>query len=143
MQECQQSRCGQVTDLAEALTEEQKKTLDQNSGEFAFAAIGSFIYFRQGAPDHPPVVVGVNALSLGDHQNRLGTLDRETGDDAVTAAIASPEMWDGLGIGLETDIYAFGIVMWEVWTRQKAWFWMVSRAIIAGTWVAFFQESQR
>ena len=132
-----------VTDLAEALTEEQKKTLDQNSGEFAFAATGSFIYFRQGAPDHPPVVVGVNALSLGDHQNRLGTLDRETGDDAVTAAIASPEMWDGLGIGLETDIYAFGIVMWEVWMRQKAWFWMVSRATIAGTWVAFFQECQR
>ena len=33
-------------------------------------------------------------------------------DMAVTAEIASPEMWAGEGIGLETDIYAFGVVMW-------------------------------
>lgn len=32
------------------------------------------------------------------------------------------------GIGLETDIYAFGIVMWEVWTRCAAWHWMGANA---------------
>lgn len=32
------------------------------------------------------------------------------------------------GIGLETDIYAFGIVMWEVWTRCFAWHWMGANA---------------
>jgi hypothetical protein len=35
-------------------------------------------------------------------------------DNAVTAGIASPEMWEQAGIGLETDIYAFGIVMYRL-----------------------------
>jgi hypothetical protein len=33
-------------------------------------------------------------------------------------------LWDGHGIGLETDVYAFGIVMWEVFTRRDAWHWV-------------------
>ena len=47
-------------------------------------------------------------------------------DNGVTAAVASPELLDGAGIGLETDIYSFGIVMWEVFTRRKAWHWIKS-----------------
>lgn len=43
---------------------------------------------------------------------------------AVTATIASPEMFEGFGIGLETDVYGFGVVMWEVFTRQEAWHWV-------------------
>ena len=35
---------------------------------------------------------------------------------------------DFAGIGLPTDIYAFGIVMWEVWTRCFAWHWMGANA---------------
>jgi serine/threonine protein kinase len=44
----------------------------------------------------------------------------------VTAAVASPELLDGAGIGLETDVYALGMVMWEVFTRRKAWHWIQS-----------------
>ena len=47
-----------------------------------------------------------------------------TCDNGLTAAVASPELIDGVGIGLETDIYAFGIVMWEVFTRREAWHWI-------------------
>lgn len=108
----------------ENLTDEQTQTLDKTSGEFAFASLGSFIYVKPGEVDEPPVVLAVNALGVGDHKHRLGTVDRDPDDNSVTATIASPEMWDGAGIGLETDIYAFGIVMWEVWTRCEAWHWM-------------------
>ena len=32
-------------------------------------------------------------------------------DNSVTATIASPEMFEGKGIGLEADVFAFGMVM--------------------------------
>ena len=97
-----------------------------------------------GIDDHmkKPEVVGVNALSMGPATTYSGgaisrnvekkqdpTLERTSSlrpddgrDDAccdvnVSAPIASPELWDGKNIGLESDIYAFGIVMWEVFTR--------------------------
>ena len=39
-------------------------------------------------------------------------------DTSVTPNTASPELLNGEGIGLPSDIYSFGIVMWEVFTRQ-------------------------
>ncbi len=48
-------------------------------------------------------------------------------DNGLTASIASPELFDGLSIGLETDIYAFGVVMWEVFTRRQAWEWFTGK----------------
>ena len=46
------------------------------------------------------------------HKCNRDRADSPMCDMAVTAEIASPEMWAGEGIGLETDIYAFGVVMW-------------------------------
>ena len=34
--------------------------------------------------------------------------------------------------GLKTDIYAFGIVAWEVMTRQTAWYWMTNTLGVMG-----------
>ena len=45
-------------------------------------------------------------------------------DNSVTAGVASPELHDGYGIGLETDIFSLGVVMWEVFTRREAWHWV-------------------
>ena len=50
-------------------------------------------------------------------------IERGESDNTVTAEGASPEMLDATNIGLPTDIYSFGILMWEVMTRQKAWHW--------------------
>ena len=103
-----------------------------------------------------PEVVGVNALSMGpstpysggaisrnvekkqDDQTLVKTSSRHRCDDAepgccdvnVSAPIASPELWDGKNIGLESDIYAFGIVMWEVFCRREAWHWRPKDDII-------------
>ena len=114
------------------------------SGEISLASYGGFIYLKAesneagGIDDHmkKPEVVGVNALSMGPATKYLGgaisrnvekkqdptivkTSSRLEGccDLNVSAPIASPELWDGKNIGLESDIYAFGIVMWEVFTR--------------------------
>ena len=133
---------GENQDL-EQISEAQRAAFEpfEGSGEYHLVALGSFIYlaaddmtprlgearrFSVGSSDLIAgfQVVGVNALKVGAGEQSVGTVDRDSGDDAVTATIASPEMWDGQGIGLETDVYAFGIVMWEVWTRQEAWHWM-------------------
>lgn len=58
------------------LSDEQKKLINQYSGEFAFASLGSFIYFKAGDVDEPPIVLGVNALGVGD-DHRSGTIDRD------------------------------------------------------------------
>lgn len=87
----------------------------------------------------------MQACGLSHRAPRVGALQA---DNALTATIASPEMWDGVGtndvasagptkhvceldslcgfagIGLETDVYAYGILMWEVWTRCFAWHWL-------------------
>jgi hypothetical protein len=60
----------------EKLSDEQKKLINQYSGEFAFASLGSFIYFKAGDVDEPPIVLGVNALGVG-HDLRSGTIDRD------------------------------------------------------------------
>jgi serine/threonine protein kinase len=56
-------------------------------------------------------------------------------DHHISAATASPELHDGPGVGLPTDIYAFGMVMWAVLTRVQLWHWLSgqgSRHRIAG-----------
>ena len=113
------------------------------SGEISLASYGGFIYLNAESneagviDDHmkKPEVVGVNALSMGPATKYSGgaiSRNVEKGDTTivktssrlegccdlnVSAPIASPELWDGKNIGLESDIYAFGIVMWEVFTR--------------------------
>jgi len=52
------------------------------------------------------------------------TVDRAEADVDLSAPFASPELFDGVGIGLPADIYAFGVVMWEVMTRRTAWHWI-------------------
>jgi hypothetical protein len=57
-------------------------------------------------------VVGANAIGIGGQLScRQGTVDRGPEDMSVTSTIASPEMLEGVGIGLETDIYGFGMVI--------------------------------
>ena len=100
--------------------------LDQDSGSLlSFLCLGGFVYLK--VPDGEDIadgkVVAIRAVGAGlGITCRTGTIDRM--DNFMTAAIASPEMWRGTGIGLESDIYAFGIVMWEVMTRLKAWHWI-------------------
>lgn len=126
----------------DALTGEQLTTLEMYSGEISLASYGGFIYF-----DETEEVVGINAISLGDSPAfREGVVDRAAVDVRFTANIASPELWAGENIGVETDIYAFGIVMWEVMTRRTAWDWVVRTddllgdpAGIINTWVGITQ----
>lgn len=62
----------------EQLTDEHKKVIDESCGEFAFASLGSFIYFKDVGGDGPPNVVTVNALGVGEEgKHRVGTIDRE------------------------------------------------------------------
>ena len=100
---------------------------------------------EEGHPIYTYKVLQANAISLEQGKTcRTGTVNRPTCgmdtcnpdvihfcsdgvttcDNGLTAAVASPELIDGVGIGLETDIYAFGIVMWEVFTRREAWHWI-------------------
>eukprot|EP01045_Picozoa_sp_COSAG04_P000845 COSAG04_NODE_24_length_37684_cov_50.391060_11_plen_2361_part_00 len=138
----------QAVDL-EMLTQEQSSQLETDSGEISFVSLGGFVYMRDvefkedGQTVFDAEVIATNAIALGLGVScRHGTIDRHTCgrdncdpdtlhycddgqvcDNGVTAAVASPELLDGQAIGLETDIYAFGIVMWEVITRRRAWHW--------------------
>lgn len=134
----------QGTNLEELSTEQSSK-LKTDSGELSFVSLGGYVYLRQIPEDGSYRVVRANAIALEMGKTcRSGTVDRavcgkETCDpeishtcadgmtpcdNGVTASVASPELLDGAGIGLETDIYALGIVMWEVFTRRKAWHWL-------------------
>jgi len=98
----------------------QLDTFKQRSGEISLASYGGFIYFKADEYDAAGevvsgTVVGVNAISLISHETGRpafadGTINRH--DDQVSAPVASPELWEGVDIGLESDIYSFGIVMW-------------------------------
>ena len=93
---------------------------------------GGFIYLKAECDGNGEVipdkmkVVGINAISIAPDPPIYvgGSIERHREDDSVTAKITSPEMWNGDNIGLETDMYAFGIVMWEVFTRREAWHWL-------------------
>ncbi len=45
----------------------------------------------------------------------------------LTPEIASPELFSGTGVGMKTDIFAFGCVMWSILTRLEAWHWIKVR----------------
>ena len=112
----------------DAFTDAQKAALDEaemtESDDVSFVSLGGFVYL-----DSNDLAVGVRAIQIHSVASRFGTIDLEEGDDRVTAPVASPELLEGLGIGLETDIYSFGIIMWEVFTRREAWHWMDSNAL--------------
>ena len=116
----------------EDLSSEHSKQLETDSGEISFVSLGGFLYFQDveesDDAEHTIVsgeVIRANAIGLGlGLKCRVGTIDRPDHDNNVTATIASPEIFEGRGIGLETDVFAFGVVMWEVFTRQEAWHWI-------------------
>ena len=109
----------------------QLKSFDMYSGEVSLASYGGFIYLNMSERELAAKVrvVGVNALSLGPRLPYPGGMDVRS-DLNVSAQIASPELLaspsnrTGNTIGLETDIYAFGIVLWEVFSRREAWHWV-------------------
>lgn len=97
---------------------EQLEQFQIYSGEISLASFGGFIYLGDCVKnDHGDIishrVVGVNALSMGPAPYYSGGATDRC-DAKVTATIASPEIWAGSNIGLEADMYAFGVVMWEV-----------------------------
>jgi serine/threonine protein kinase len=115
----------QAVDLEE-LSAEQNKQLEKDSGEMLFVSLGGFLYFDsvEVGDDRDTIrygsVIKANAIGAGlGLKCRIGTIDRPEDDDNLTATIASPEMFEGKGIGLETDVFAFGVVMWEVFTRRE------------------------
>ena len=59
----------------ETMTVEQKNLINEKSGEFSFAHLGSFIFMKETGVGEPPKVVGVNALGIGQ-EHGLGTIDR-------------------------------------------------------------------
>jgi hypothetical protein len=66
--------------------------------------------------------VGANAIAVGGTTDLVcgaGTIDRVGGDMSVTSTIASPEMFEGVGIGLETDIYGACQESHDIQTRCK------------------------
>jgi len=96
-------------------------TLQQQSGEISLASYGGKIYFTYDGETGEPVVVGINAFTLIDKETARpsfvgGTVERH--DDRVSAHVASPELWDGLEIGLETDVYLLRSIL-PVWVRSK------------------------
>jgi serine/threonine protein kinase len=109
-------------------TDAQKAALDEaemaESDDVSFVSLGGFVYL-----DCNDLAVGVRAIQIHSVASRFGTIDLEEDDNRVTTPVASPELLEGLGIGLETDIYSFGCVMWEVFTRREAWHWMDSNAL--------------
>eukprot|EP01048_Picozoa_sp_COSAG05_P011726 COSAG05_NODE_1124_length_5792_cov_13.204286_2_plen_1379_part_00 len=109
--------------------------LKQDSGEISLASYGGCIYFsaqeefeeEDELPTSGITVRGINAFSLitqkhGRPRFAGGTIDRH--DNNLTGKIDSPELFSGMNIGLESDIYSFGIVAWEVFTRLHAWHWV-------------------
>ena len=52
-------------------------------------------------------------------------MKRRSAPTTTSLPRSSPSWWEGEAIGLPSDVYAFGIVMWEVLTRQEAWHWIV------------------
>ena len=87
-----------------------------HSDEFSFISNGGFIYL-----DANDVPVAACAIRIHSVASRFGTVNLSPDDNRITAPVASPELIDGEGIGLETDIYSFGCVMWEVFHRREAW----------------------
>ena len=113
----------------EKFSAKQLEQFQVYSGEISLASFGGFVYLGNCKFDEVTGdlishrIVGVNALSMGPAPTYDGgAIDRT--DKNVTATIASPEMCDMANIGLEADMYSFGIVMWEVFTRRVAWHWM-------------------
>ncbi len=101
-------------------TQAQRQALQEegmlDSDVISFVSMGGFIYL-----DADDVPVGARALRIHSVASRFGTINLPPDDNRITAPVASPELLDGQGIGLETDIYSFGIVMWECFTRREAW----------------------
>ena len=105
---------------APAFTQEQTLALQEanmlDSDDISFVSIGGFIYL-----DVNDLPVAARAIRIQSVASRFGTINLSSDDDSITPTVASPELLDGQGIGLETDIYSFGCVMWEVFTRREAW----------------------
>eukprot|EP01043_Picozoa_sp_COSAG02_P046893 COSAG02_NODE_4434_length_5361_cov_7.512353_3_plen_1075_part_00 len=47
--------------------------------------------------------------------------DEEDDQVATTMAYAAPEVMVGGHVGLPCDVFSFGVVLWELFTRQKPW----------------------
>lgn len=80
---------------------------------------------------HPPILhrdlKSPNLLLTGDYRVKLADfgLARVTSEDnwmtglRGTAAWMSPEMFLGQKYGPGVDIYSYGVILWELWTRQR------------------------
>ena len=119
---------------------EEKQALDaakmSDSDDISFISLGGFIYLDQ---NDRPVECAIRIHSVA---SKFGTISLADDDDKITAQVASPELFDGNSIGLKTDIYSLGVVMWEV-TRREAWHWMDGNATAIRQSVLWKKSAQK
>lgn len=72
---------------------------------------------RQGSPSSPltpeEIMTKVNADDDDDEEE-----DKQV---ATTMAYAAPEVMMGGHVGLPCDVFSFGVVLWELFAREKPW----------------------
>ena len=75
---------------------------------------------RRGKNMTPEEIMATEA-GLADEGDDADDDDDDAEQVATTMAYAAPELMVGGNVGLPCDVFSFGVVMWELFTREKPW----------------------